>query len=137
MNRFVFLLNYAKRQGKNGLTLRELFDTQDEAVDENLVRKDEICEEVLSKYGWTLERWRKEVLLISGQFYFAPKEEWDLINEDLRKALKAENLLDPQVLYSFSVFSGQLSSYFRKVSEDKREITRTKNEKGLWVYQLK
>tara|TARA_B100001939_G_scaffold290299_1_gene261706 strand:+ start:314 stop:802 length:489 start_codon:yes stop_codon:yes gene_type:complete len=133
-NRFVRLLDFANRElgSQNAFTLSELMDLQ--GIHNNWATRQYSINGVLKKHGISRKEW-SDVLELAERWYSSPPKRYDIVNNDIKAHIKGViGYLPAQELYSKSVFSGQLSSLFRKGKNGR--IQRFKGADGLFRYYI-
>lgn len=131
-SRLELLLRKAKDRGLTPITITELFPLQDELLQpspESLFWRKK--KEILKKYGYDEESW-KEVLVAARTFYFIPTPKMEHCNREMRElAFKYENRTPA---WSIDHLYQLATQSVRPKKNKKQHITRTKNEKGTYIY---
>tara|TARA_Y100001937_G_scaffold118418_1_gene172779 strand:+ start:459 stop:878 length:420 start_codon:yes stop_codon:yes gene_type:complete len=131
-NRFVRLLEFSNNQlgSQNAYTLNQLMDLQD--VHSNWATKQYSIIGILRKHRMPVKEWDK-IIEKNNKWYSSPRPEEDIINNEIKAHIKkVVGYIPAQVLWSKSIFSGQLSSLFRKGKNG--NIQRFKDDRGHWRY---
>jgi len=114
MNRIELILKHGQKYA-DMFSCRQLFNMQREALAEYDPKMTLATTAVLRKHNRTLKEWQEE---IDQPWWWYPNSEQQIINREIKRSIRKElGFLPPQVLYSYSVFSGQLSSIMKKGSK--------------------
>jgi len=133
-NRFVRLLDFASNEfgSQNAFTLNELMELQ--VVHSNWATRQYSINGILKKHGISKKEW-DEICQKASKWYGGSSPQSDRVNNEIKDHIKgAIGYLPAQVIYSKSLFSGQLSSLFRK--ETNGRIQRFKGSDGLFRYYI-
>lgn len=133
-NRFTRLLDFANNQlgSQNAFTLNELMSLQ--VVHSNWATRQYSIIGILKKYRMPVKEWDK-IIEKNNRWYSSASPEEDMINNEIKQLIKKViGYVPAQVLWSKSVFSGQMSSLFRKGTNGK--IQRFKDDRGHWRYYI-
>tara|TARA_R100000008_G_C3561719_1_gene156607 strand:+ start:427 stop:843 length:417 start_codon:yes stop_codon:yes gene_type:complete len=132
-NRFEQIIGYLDSQvdNQNAWTLEQLFFAQ--RLHEQWYQNQYEVDDILEKHGVSSKEW-VDVLNKARKWYAAvPPKKFEVINNAIKARIKKKiGYLPAQTLWSYSVFSGQLSSIFRAKKSNK--IVRFKGPDGLYRY---
>ena len=133
-NRFVRLLDFASNElsSQNAFTLNELMDLQ--VVHSDWATKQYSIKGILKKHGISQQQW-DSIVERANKWYGGSSKQSDMVNNEIKDHIKkVVGYLPAQVLWSKSIFSGQLSSLFRKRKNGR--IQRFKGSDGLFRYYI-
>ena len=134
-NRFTRLLDFASNElgSQNAFALNELMELQ--VVHSDWAIEQYSIDDILKKHGISKKEW-DEVCQRASKWYGGYSVQSYSVNKEIQAHIKKViGYLPAQVLWSKSVFSGQLSSLFRKGKNGR--IQRFKGNDGLFRYYIK
>ena len=138
-NRFIRLLEFAENElgaEQSSWKCSELMDLQSLLEDYNHSKYDyDLCiAPILKKHGYTKKQW-DDVLQAAGSFWWGPDSKMEDINEEIKSMIKSiVGYMPAQLMNSWSVFSGQLSSLMRQYPDG--IVQRFKGTDGIFRYYL-
>jgi len=129
------ILKYAKEKGLLPLKCGEMQNLQKEVINSFFTEEIEKgIQKIRSKY-FSKEEWDK-VLVSSRYFYFVPDNKMEICNKAIKMYIKEKiGFVPSQHIYSWSMFSGQLSKMFILGNNIKYGIKRFKVD-GVYRYSI-